>query len=161
MFWGIKEMVQTGFVVDDLDTEIARWEEKGAGRFLTFKDIEVPLNFRGKDAVLKLSIALSQFEGVQIELIQQLDRQPSPFADSFPETWPTGESGFHHVGMISSDFDLTCAKMTEAGYALAMSGAFGGYRFAYFDTRETLGFFYEIFEDNEAMRGFFAQIRNA
>ncbi len=161
MFWKIGEIVQVAFVVSDLDAEMERWRTKGAGQFLVFRDLDVPMNVRGNDETLTLSLGLAQFDGVQIELLQQHNRANSPFMDTFGGDWPEGDRGFHHVGMISDDFDTTCAKYLEDGYALTMSGAFGGYRIAYFDTRETLGFFMELFEGNEAQRALFDSVRDA
>lgn len=161
MFKSIESIDQIGYVVEDLDTEIRRWNEKGAGTFLTFRDLQVPLQYRGQDAVQHLSIALGQFDGVQIELIQQHDRAPSIFTDVFPDQWPAADNGFHHIGMTSSNFDATCAQLTAEGHVNAMCGEFGGYRFAFFDTRSKLGFFYEVFEGNEAMRAFFDSVKNA
>jgi len=161
MFTGSQSITQMGYVVDDLDREIRRWNEKGAGNFLVYKDIRVPLKYRGNDTTLHLSIALSQFDGVQIELVQQHDRVESGFLDAFPDSWPTDDNGFHHVGMISADFDRTCAQLEDEGHVNAMSGEFGGYRFAFYDTRSKLGFFLEVFEGNDAMRAFFETIRLA
>lgn len=161
MFAGTEAITQVGYVVDDLDRAIRRWNEKGAGKFLAFKDLQVPLQYRGKDVTVNLSIALGQFDGVQIELIHQHDRVPSGFTDVFPDQWPTEDNGFHHIGMISADFDRTCAQIAGEGNAIAMAGEFGGYRFAFFDTRAKLGFFTEVFEGNDAMRAFFDTVKNA
>jgi methylmalonyl-CoA/ethylmalonyl-CoA epimerase len=161
MFWNISGIVQVAFAVNDLDAEMKRWRAKGTGEFVVFRDLDVPLNVRGDDVTLKLSIGLAQFDGVQIELIQQHNDAASPFMDTFAGNWPDGDNGFHHVGMVSDDFDSTCAKYVEDGYTLAMSGAFGGYRIAYFDTREKLGFFLELFEGNDAQRELFDSVRNA
>jgi len=161
MFWNIDEIAQTGFVVDDLDREIDRWREKGCGKFTTFKELDVPLYSHGTEIMLKLSIALAQFNGVQIELIQPLDEQRSVFRDRFPDGWPSGDNGFHHLGLISNDFDSSSTRLIADGYPKTMWGNFGGYRFAYFDTREKLGFYLELCEGNEAMRTFFESIKNA
>lgn len=161
MFLGSEAITQIGYVVDDLDREIQRWKDKGAGNFLAFKDIKVPLKFRGNDTTLHLSIALSQFDGVQIELIQQHDDTQSIFIDSFPNGWPTDDNGFQHIGMISADFDKTCAQLESEGHVNAMYGEFGSYRFAFFDTRSKLGFFLEVFEGNDAMRAFFETVKQA
>lgn len=159
MFWNIEAIVQAAFVVDDLDRGLDRWRARGAGPFMEFRGIAVPLKVHGRDVTLNLSLALGQLDGMQIELIQQHDRQPSAFTDSFPDAWPTGDDGFHHVGMISTDFDRTCAKMASEGFEQTISGAFGGYRVAFYDTRKVFGTFYEVFEGNEAMRGFFDRIK--
>lgn len=161
MFSGIGSIAQFGYVVDDLQREIQRWNEKGAGNFLVYNDISVPLQYRDNDTILHLSIALAQFDGVQIELIQQHDRVGSAFTDTFADNWPSGDNGFHHIGMVTNDFDRSCAHLTDDGFVKVMGGEFGGYRFAYYDTRAKLGFFLELFEGNEAMRAFFDTIKNA
>ena len=161
MFAGIESIVQLGYVVDDLGREIQRWTDKGAGNFLVYEDIRVPLQYRGNDVTLHLSIALAQFDGVQIELVQQHDRVGSAFTDVFPDQWPSDDNGFHHIGMVSSDFDRTNAQLVGEGFATVMAGEFGGYRFAFYDTRAKLGFILEVFEGNAAMRAFFDTVRNA
>lgn len=161
MFWSIAEIAQTGFVVDDLDSEIDRWHAKGCGKFTVFNNLNVPLVSKGTEVTFNLSIALAQFNGVQIELIQPHDAQNSVFTDRFPDGWPSGDDGFHHIGLISNDFENSCEKLIADGYQKTMWGDFGGYRFAYFDTREKLGFYLEVFEGNEAMRALFDSIKNA
>lgn len=161
MFWNIDEIAQTGFVVDDLDRAIDRWHGKGCGQFKVFKDLEVPLVSHGNEVTFKLSIALGQFKGVQVELIQIHEAPNSVFTDRFPDGWPSGDDGFHHLGLVSDDFDDSSSKLISDGYPKIMWGEFGGYRFAYFDTRATLGFYLEIFEGNEAMRALFDSVKNA
>lgn len=161
MFWGTSEIAQAGFVVDDLDREVDHWNAKGCGKFIVFKDLKVPLVSKGEEVTFSLSIALGQFDGVQIELIQIHDAPNSVFTDRFPNGWPSGDDGFHHFGLISDDFDNSCAKLIADDYKKTMWGEFGGYRFAYFDTREKLGFYLEVFEGNEAMRALFDSIKNA
>lgn len=116
MFWNIDEIAQTGFVVDDLDRAIDRWHGKGCGKFTVFKDLEVPLVSYGNEVTFKLSIALGQFNGVQIELIHPLYAQNSVFTDRFPDGWPSGDDGFHHLGLVSNNFDNSSSKLISDGY---------------------------------------------
>lgn len=157
MFYAIKEISQAGFVVDDLDAAVERWFKRGAGPFRAFRNLDVPLVYRQQPMTLKLSLALGYCDGVQIELIQQLDDQASVFRDRFPDGWP--EEGFHHFGMIAGDYDRFVKKHLDEGHALAMEGTFSGYRFCYIDTRDKLGFMLEAFEHTPSLLEFFGEIR--
>lgn len=158
MFYGIKEIAQAGFVVDDLDAAAERWFKRGAGPFRAFRDLDVPIVYRDVPITLKLSLALGYCDGVQIELIQPLDDQPSGFRDRFPDGWP--EEGLHHFGMIANDFDLFVEKHVNQGHAIAMEGTFSGYRFCFIDTREKLGFMLEGLERTPSFLSFFQEIRD-
>ena len=157
MFFGIETITQTGFVVDDLDAAADRWFRRGAGPFRAFHAIEVPLIYRQQPTSLKLNLALGHCDGVQIELIQPLDDQPSIFRDCFPDGWP--EEGFHHLGMIAGDYDKFLQTHADQGKLPVMEGTFSGYRFCFIDTRDTLGFMLEAFERTESLLSFFDEIR--
>ena len=157
MFNGVEEIVQTGFVVDDIDRAIDRWTARGAGPFRVFRDIEVDLTYRDRPAMVKLHLALGQFDGVQIELMQPLSEAPSIYHDSFPDGFP--EEGLHHVGMIASDYDLFVEKHAKEGRPLVLNGVFSGYRFGFIDTRDTMGFMLEAFEKTPSLLAFFDEIK--
>ena len=158
MFNGIEGITQVGFVVNDLDAAANRWFQRGAGPFRAFREIDVPLVYRGQPATFKLSLALGHCDGVQIELIQPLDNQASVFRDRFPDGWP--EEGLHHLGMIASDYDRFVQAHVDQGRAVVMSGIFSGYRFCYIDTRDTLGFMLEAFEKTASLLSCFGEIRS-
>jgi hypothetical protein len=157
MFSGVQGIVQAGFVVDNLDRAIERWTVKGAGPFRAFHDIEVDLFYHGEPAKVRLNLALGQFDGVQIELMEPLSEAPSIYHDSFPDGFP--EEGFHHFGMIADDYDRFVANHAAEGRPLALNGVFSGYRFGFVDTREQLGFMLEVFENTPALLEFFGEIK--
>src|SRR5512140_1548304 len=90
---------QIAYVVDDLDTAIEDWVRLAhAGPFFRIDDVQVEgVRYRGVPADAKLSIALGNSGGVQIELIQQRDGGPSIYRER--------RGGVHHLAMLARDFD--------------------------------------------------------
>lgn len=156
MFNGIAGIAQAGFVVNDLDAAVERWFQRGAGPFRAFRDLEIELTYRSQPSQLKLSLALGQFDGVQIELIHILDDRPSLFSECYPGGYP--EESLHHIGMIADDYDAFVQKHAEERRPLVMNGEFSGYRFGFVDTRAPLGFMLEAFERTPSFTAFFSEI---
>jgi hypothetical protein len=67
------------------------------------------------------------------------------------------------VATFVEDFDAEVARYAELGFEAAniATTAVGDIRFAYIDTRSTLGHMVEFYEDSEAIRGFYAMIKDA
>lgn len=156
MFKGIENIVQAGFVVNDIDRAVERWFRRGAGPFRAFRDIDIPLFYREEQSSVRLNLALGQFDGVQIELIQPLGDELSLFAECYPDGYP--EEAFHHFGMIADKYDQFVEQHASEGRMLVMNGEFSGYRFGFVDTRETLGFMLEAFEKTPSLLQFFDEI---
>lgn len=156
MFKGIENVVQAGFVVNDLDSAVERWFRRGAGPFRAFRDIDISLFYHQQQSSVRLNLALGQCDGVQIELIQPLGDGPSLFAECYPGGYP--EEAFHHFGMIADDYDCFVEQHANEGRSLVMNGEFSGYRFGFVDTRETLGFMLEAFEKTPSLLEFFGEI---
>lgn len=156
MFKGIENVVQAGFVVNDLDSAVERWFRRGAGPFRAFRDIDISLFYHQQQSSVRLNLALGQCDGVQIELIQPLGDGPSLFAECYPSGYP--EEAFHHFGMIADDYDRFVEQHASEGRSLVMNGEFSGYRFGFVDTREMLGFMLEAFEKTPSLLEFFGEI---
>jgi catechol 2,3-dioxygenase-like lactoylglutathione lyase family enzyme len=149
---------QNGFVVRDLDAALRYWTRTlGVGPF--FRIAEQPLvgfAYRGEPSAMRMSVALAQSGGIQIELIEQLDDAPSAFRD-FART--TGE-GLQHVAYWTDRFDEVTAAAERRGMVKVQGGRSGSggpdERFAYYEApggpapmveiSETLGRKAELFE---------------
>src|SRR5690606_17700124 len=124
---------QIGYVVTDIESSMEHWARLGVGPWFYKEDV-VSTEFRyyGKPSRLpRLSIALANSGGLQIELIQQRDDAPTLYLDSLARC---GE-GAQHVAYWTMDrFDEFCGRMLELGYTEGHAGRMGAKRgrYAYF-----------------------------
>jgi hypothetical protein len=143
---------QAAWVVDDLDGAIMTWVAQGVGPFYVVRHAQISdYQYRGTPAELDFSVAMAQAGAIQIELIQQHDGRPSHYRDSYAP----GESGFHHMCRFTADIDTDIAALGAMGSAVACRARSGDMRFAYVDTRHTIGCMTELIEDRASIRGLF------
>ena len=151
------DIVQNCWVVPDLSAAMQQWLSWGYGPFLTI-DMDLPnALYRGEVEPLKCSVALAYGGGVQIELIQQHSSGRSAYRDSFGPR----EGGFHHVCIISNDYETDVARLRERGIALATEGESFGMKFCYADTRKSLGCMLEVVPDVPLIRGLYKAVNDS
>lgn len=151
--------MQCGWAVADIDEAVAAWVDRGAGPFFVRRAVRgIPSCYRGGPTTIDLHIAWGYIGGMQIELVQQLDEGASCYRDSFPQAFPGGVGGFHHMAMLNADFDKAYRACRDLGYVEAQSGALDGTRVAYFDTRALFGFMVEITEATPQLLAFYAEV---
>lgn len=153
------KIVQICFVVNDLDEAVANWvETRNAGPFFVGKDLSgVPIDYKGSDSTLAISVAMGMAGDLQIELLQPIGTGPSVYSDMFAP----GQTGFHHVAAFVPDFEQAVQDHVDAGYEMNSRGLFAGDKFAYMDTRSSLGFFTELYEEGPGLRGMYRKIAAA
>jgi hypothetical protein len=154
-----KGLIQAAFIVNDLEEAVRRWVRTArVGPFYIVPHAKVErVLYRGVPAVLDFSAALAQAGPLQIELIEQHSAAPSAYRDVYPK----GSEGFHHVCMMTHDFDSELARHAAEGSPTATQGAFGDMRFAYVDTRSQLGHMTESIEDRASIKEMFKMIADA
>ena len=152
-----KQVLQLAYVVNDLDAAVGRWLGSVAcGPFRIRRHIGVTDGvYRGRPADVDFSMAVAQAGPVQIELIQQHDDRPSCYRDLYR----AGEEGFHHVAMITPEFDAEVARYVGQGFEVASSGLFGQVRFAYIDTSPATGHMVELLDEHPDIRAYFASVQ--
>jgi hypothetical protein len=156
LFEAAGNVVQTCFVVDDLEEAMARWQHTGgAGPFHVFRHLELDVIHRGTPRKLAMSIGLAQIGGVHVELIQQHDAGPSVYRDSFPN----GGGGFHHVAMLVPDVAAARDFYTGTGFEIAMSIQFGETPVLYIDTRAVLGCMVEVLRNDRQIVDLYETVR--
>lgn len=153
------KIVQICFVVNDLDEAIANWvETRNAGPFFVGKDLSgVPIDYKGTESSLAISVAMGMAGDLQIELLKPSGEAPSVYSDMFRP----GETGFHHVAAFVPDFEQAVQDHVANGHEMNSRGIFAGDKFAYMDTRASLGFFTELYEDGPGLRGMYRKIAEA
>ena len=72
-----------------------------------------------------------------------------------------GEEGFHHIGILVSDFDEELNRYLDMGFDLACRLWADGVDAAYVDTRSLNGVFTELHGDPNHILGEFARWRRA
>lgn len=151
-------VVQHAFVVRDLDEGIDRWRSTlGAGPFVVMRDfVGRDLTYRGEPSDTPVDYAFGQCGDIQIQLIAQ----PRPGSSIYRDMYAPGESGFHHVCALvpMDDWDRQLAAFTDAAYPLAAS-LMTSAPAVYFDCRDDLGCFVELYGRTERSVGFFAHLR--
>lgn len=138
---------QLGYVVSDLDAAVEYWVHVlNAGPFFLIKHCALRNQlFRGQPSNVDVDIALGNSGDVQIELIYQHNDIPSVYNESAPG----GHAGLHHVGLMPADYQSARTQYTDLGYKPAFQATVSGAELVYFDTREAIGHYTELWERSD------------
>jgi catechol 2,3-dioxygenase-like lactoylglutathione lyase family enzyme len=152
-----RRIMQVCWVVPDIDAAMAGWiKTMGIGPFFVFRDLAIDtVKHRGTPVSTTFHIAVAQAGGVQIELAQQVSDGPYAYNEVFPNG---SEGGLHHVAIYVADYDAAMKHFTDQGFEPSVEGVFGTMRFAYVDTRSSLGCMVEIIEHNAMQDQIFARV---
>jgi hypothetical protein len=143
---------QLGFVVEDLAVAAGKWAHVfGVGPFHMTPVFESRMVYRGREAVLRGQVAVTQTGPVQIELYHQLCDTPSVYRE-----WSRdGACQFHQLATVTPDYDGQKAHYEGLGYPVVAENV-GNIRVAYIDTLGDFGFYTEVVEQS---RGFLANLQ--
>jgi hypothetical protein len=150
-------------VVPDLGKAIPLYAELlRTGPWLVIEHLEPKSQrYRSKPTTMDVSIATAYSGSMMFELIQQNDDLPSVYQ----ETVGRPGSGYHHVGITTTDFEVDFESYTARGYAPAfevdMPDFLGSARVAYLDTTSDLPGMIELIELNEQVERFFGSMKQA
>jgi len=147
-------IAQLGYVVDDVTGAMEYWlGSLDVGPFFYLPS--PPLNdlvYRGEPTGARIAVAITYSGDLQVELIQPLDDEPSPYRD-FRRAFG---SGLHHVAHFTNEFDSAMAAYLARGRTPYYEGR--GFttdqRFAYFDSPSHGGTVNEVVETS-GFGGFF------
>jgi catechol 2,3-dioxygenase-like lactoylglutathione lyase family enzyme len=141
---------QICFVVPDLEAAAAQWERVyGVSNWSMREGLSVGQTeklYRGAPGDFEFSCAYAYAGDILIELSRH-DGGRSVYGDWIAD----GRTGPHHIGFRVEDhaaYEVACAQLATHGAEPAMSACFRGdgiCRWAYFDTRATLGCYTEIY----------------
>jgi hypothetical protein len=109
------KIVQLGFVVTDLYGAAMSWTRRfGIGPWFYWEHLaRGDYRFRGKDSAADISTAMADWNGMQIQLVQQHDDSPSPHIE-----WLVahgGAPGLNHIAVAVPDFEAEVLRRTAAG----------------------------------------------
>jgi hypothetical protein len=140
---GDYRLFQVGIVVDDILGVAADWARVfGVGPFHVFPRIEVPCTYRGTESACDMQVAVAQAGPVQIELIQQYCDRPSVYRDLVSQ----GQSRFHQLSTLTTDYAGKQAHFEQLGYELASEFVVRGQHVGFIDTFDDFGFYTELVE---------------
>lgn len=153
---------QLAYAVDDIETAArAHSAAFGSGPYFILR--HVPLSksvHRGVERAFDHSSAYGQWGEVMLEFVQVHSEQPNAISDLFPDR--AAASGLHHTAVFVDDLAAGIAQFEDAGMPLAqLCETTTGTRFAFMDATASLGHMIELYEPDDAIRGFYAMVREA
>ena len=154
-----RPVFQYAYFVSDIDEAAENWMRLfGAGPFYVVRNhrAEGYFRYRGSEVQADVSYAFAYCGPVQVQLIAQHDDQPSIYREMFAR----GEEGFHHIAILSSEFDRDKADLATQGLDLAIE-MWSGADVAYFDGRRQVGCFVEIHGKTKVISDLFAVWKKA
>jgi len=153
------ELFQQAYLVADLDAAIVEWTDVfGAGPFVVAPHHQTDrFDYRGTSHQADVSYAFGYLGDQMIQFIVQHDDTPSIYRDMYP----AGSYGFHHVGVLVSDFEREFSRLEGLGFECATRLYADGVDAAYFDTRVATGGFTELHGDPPHILDAFASWRRA
>lgn len=108
-------IVQLGFVVTDLRAAAMEWTRRfGIGPWFYWEHLgNRNYRFRGEQVEPDLSTAMADWNGIQIQLVQQHDDVPSPHSEWLAAHG--GAPGLNHIAVAVPDFAAEVARRSRAG----------------------------------------------
>jgi catechol 2,3-dioxygenase-like lactoylglutathione lyase family enzyme len=138
---------QIGYVVGDIAQAVAQFTDVlGA----TVKDLVHDLRDQHGEPSMIAKLSHVLLNGVEIELIEPRQGWSSVYGDGSP--LPRSSIVLHHFGFMAGDdrqWDAATSLLAANDAPMAMSADLPAVRFAYFDTRASLGHFTEVVQRRE------------
>ncbi len=125
---GLGSITQLGYVTNDLEASVKSWVNvMGVGPFTKMTGVVMPAIMEGEAVEIKIDLALSYKDGVQIELIQPLCESSSPYKmNKEAKIW-----GSHHTQFTVKDLDEAIKTCQSEGMELACEITSAGSRYIY------------------------------
>jgi catechol 2,3-dioxygenase-like lactoylglutathione lyase family enzyme len=123
---------QLAFCPRDFEGALRFWTETmGVGPFFRRGPLSFPgLLYRGKPSDISFNMAIGYWGDFQIELIEQLNDEPSIYRD-----WvDRGMEGVHHVCIVVDDVKAARTTCVERGYSIEQELYYEGGGAIYVDT---------------------------
>jgi hypothetical protein len=151
-------VMQTAYVVRDLDAAMAHWTGTlGVGPFFVTQSVPyAEVRYRGRPITIATRVAIAYSGEQQVELIHQTAGDRSMFTD-FLETG----AGMHHVCVVAADYPAAIALAAGHGLEILQDGVTtAGIRFAYLDRPGTpRGSVLEVVEGSRGLLRFFDRLK--
>jgi hypothetical protein len=139
----LKRIAQIGLVVRNAQVTARRyWDQFGIGpwRLKTLNPANVAdMVIRGRRVDHAMRIGIAAVGDIEWEIIEPLDDQ-----SIYAEHLRVHGEGLHHILFDVENYAEALAHFLQSGTPELASGQWHGYRYAYFDTRGSLGCISEI-----------------
>lgn len=151
---------QIAFVVKDLEASLKFWTEvMKVGPFVVIDNSVAgrTVKYHGKVTGMDSSLAFSYVGDVQIEIVHQINDEPSPYKDFLD----AGREGLQHIAFWPADFPGACAELEKSGYReiLTMETAAGERNVVYYESPENIGVMLEIVPWTASRQAYFSRIQ--
>lgn len=104
---------QLGYLVENIESAVELWmDTQFIGPWTIIKNVPLNCVYHGEPSQPIIHIALAYRGDVQIELIQQLDREPSPYLRYIERK----QFCLHHTAYLCDDINAAVAKAESAGH---------------------------------------------
>jgi len=152
---GLGPITQLGYLTDDLEAAATLWAKvMGVGPFTKMAGVIIPATMDDETVEIKIDLALAYQGDVQIELIQPLCDNPSPYqANKRAGIW-----GAHHTQFTVEELDAAIAKCEASSMEMACEIISGGGRYIYM--RGDAGWI-ELTTPNPGLAMFFDMIKKS
>lgn len=153
------KIFQIAYVAKDLDAAIANWAALGIGPFFVMDRAPFSqCSYRGVPADIEMSVAISYWGDVQIEIIHQTNETLSPYS-----AWQNADTkGVHHMCILVENIADARAYCVAQGRELLLEAVSDGIgQFIYADFAKPLGCLVEFAQLEPMMPVIFDKIRNA
>ncbi len=154
------EIRQNGYVVSDIAAAMEHWTKRlGVGPFFFVEKAPIEdFRYMGEPSGCACSIALANSGDLQIELIEQLNDEPSMYRDFLA----AGREGLQHVAYWTKSMDEDLERLAKLGYEIGQSGKVGDDgRFVYYQTEAHPGTVIELSDISGRKGELFGAIRDA
>lgn len=132
---------QIGYLVDDLEQSIGRWQQHfGVGPWTVFRNVSLEGKYRGEPVMVTMDVGLGYQGELQVELIQVTNAAKSPYRDEQGRAL----HGMHHVAWVVTDLDRAIARLTATGLRVVFEASNPATRVAYLENEAEPGVFYEV-----------------
>ena len=151
---------QIGYVVPDIEAAMHHWiDVRGVGPWFYFDHYAVSdWHYRGTShPAIHVSVALSNWGDVQVEIIQQRCDTPSMFRDFLA----AGGRGPQHWAVWPQKYDAVLRQALDLGFTVVQSGATPRGRAAFLIEAGNPDWTIELSETGQARLDFAARIRDA
>tara|TARA_B110000495_G_scaffold29777_1_gene22649 strand:- start:7457 stop:7987 length:531 start_codon:yes stop_codon:yes gene_type:complete len=153
MFQSKRPIIQIAYAVNDVRKAAEIWSKKfNIGPFYVNEHIKISNTLvNGKECEFDHSSAYGWKENMMLELICDHKINESPHNSN--------RSGIHHVAWIAPDFDEEVSLLNNQGCSEVLSANSGhrnGMKFAWFDPKDEINHFYEIYENTDDISNFYS-----
>jgi hypothetical protein len=142
--FGLSRPGQYGMVCADVSSEIRELEARGCTPFVHVNMAAPGWQEQGRPLDVKVEMAMGYTDGEQIELLGP-GENTTFYTDAIPAD---GALTLHHLCCFQNNMEQLKQQLPAAGFPMYLEGGINigllSTCFAYFDTRDELGFWLEI-----------------